>query len=142
MPRPCSSCWRLLPQGADVMRIAFVLHDYNRVLGHGRYVTELAERFAREHDVHVYANSFAGVAPGITAHRVPAVRASALTTILSFYATAAIAVGRDFDVVHAQGAVLPSADVITAHISNARWAEGRRRLEGGRLSWKERLFAA
>jgi hypothetical protein len=28
------------------MRIAFVVHDYNRMYGHSRYVTELAERFA------------------------------------------------------------------------------------------------
>jgi glycosyltransferase involved in cell wall biosynthesis len=80
--------------------------------------------------------------PGITAHHVPAVRATALTTILSFYAAAAVLIGREFDVIHAQGAVLPSADVVTAHISNARWAAGRRSLEGGRLSWRERLFAA
>lgn len=124
------------------MRIAFVLHDYGRVLGHSRYVTELAERFSRTHDVHVFANTFAGTMPGITAHHVPAVRATALTTILSFYAAAAVQVGREFDVIHAQGAVLPSADVVTAHISNARWAEGRRSIEGGRLSWRERVFAS
>jgi UDP-glucose:(heptosyl)LPS alpha-1,3-glucosyltransferase len=124
------------------MRIAFVLHDYNRVLGHSRYVTELAERFARDHDVHVFANTFAGVAPRITTHHVPALRVTALTTILSFYAAAAVRVGGQFDIVHAQGAAVPSPDVITAHISNARWLQGRQRLEGGRLSWRERLFAA
>jgi glycosyltransferase involved in cell wall biosynthesis len=124
------------------MRIAFVLHDYNRVLGHSRYVSELAGRFARDHDVHVFANTFAGDLDGITAHHVPAVRATALTTILSFYAAAAFRVGRDFDVIHAQGAVLPSADIITAHISNARWLEGRRHLEGGQGALRERIFAA
>ena len=50
--------------------------------------------------------------------------------------------GLNFDVIHAQGAVLPSPDIITAHISNARWLEGRRHLEGGQVSWRERLFAA
>jgi glycosyltransferase involved in cell wall biosynthesis len=124
------------------MRIAFVVHDYNRVLGHSRYVTELAERFAGDHDVHIFANTFEGVRPGITTHHVPAVRATALTTILSFYAAAGIRVGRGFDIVHAQGAVMPSADVITAHISNARWFEARERIEGSTLSWKEKLFAA
>jgi glycosyltransferase involved in cell wall biosynthesis len=124
------------------MRIAFVVHDYNRVLGHSRYVSELAGRFSRQHDVHVFANTFAGDTRGITTHHVPAVRATALTTILSFYAAAAVRVGRDFDIVHAQGAVLPSPDIITAHISNARWREARERIEGGRLSWKEKLFAA
>jgi glycosyltransferase involved in cell wall biosynthesis len=124
------------------MRIAFVVHDYNRVLGHSRYVTELATRFAFDHDVHVFANTFGDVTGGITTHHVPALRASALTTILSFYAMASARVGRSFDIVHAQGAVLPAPDVVTAHISNARWREGRQAIEGGRLSWKERLFAA
>jgi len=124
------------------MRIAFVLHDYGRVLGHSRYVTELAERFSRTHDVHVFANTFANVLPAITTHHVPAVRATALTTILSFYAAAAVRVGRDFDIIHAQGAAVPSPDILTAHISNAKWLEGRRELEGGHLGWRERLFAS
>lgn len=124
------------------MRIAFVVHDYNRVLGQSRYVTELAERFARDHDVHVFANTFDGDTRAITPHYVPAVRATALTTILTFYAAAAVRVGRAFDVVHGQGAVMPSADIITAHISNAQWHAARARSEGGRLSWKERMFAA
>ena len=38
------------------MRIAFIVHDYHRRGGHSRYVYELATRFAREHDVHVFAN--------------------------------------------------------------------------------------
>ena len=40
------------------LRIAFVVHDYNRHLGHGRYVAELATRFKRDHEVHVFANTF------------------------------------------------------------------------------------
>ena len=60
------------------LRIAFVVHDYTRVLGHSRYVAELAERFAADHDVHVFANRFENLPPGITRHRVPAVRFSAL----------------------------------------------------------------
>ena len=124
------------------LRIAYVVHDYNRTFGHSRYVTELAERFRGKHDVHVFANTFADPARGIVKHHVPAVRLTALTTILSFYAMAAMRVGGNFDIVHAQGLVVPRADVITAHISNARWLEGRRHLEGGELPWKERLFGA
>ena len=124
------------------MRIAFIVHDYNRVFGHSRYVSELAERFRGVNDVHVFANTFEGDTRGMVTHPVPALRATALTTILSFYAMASTRVGSNFDIVHAQGAMVPNADVITAHISNAKWLEGRRHLEGGELSWKEKLFGA
>jgi len=124
------------------LRIAFVVHDYNRVLGHSRYVAELAERFAGAHEVHVFANRFEGVPPAIVRHRVPALRVSALSTIFSFVLPASIMVGRRFDIVHAQGLTVLSPDIVTAHISNARWLDGRRLLEGKNLSWRERLFGA
>jgi UDP-glucose:(heptosyl)LPS alpha-1,3-glucosyltransferase len=124
------------------LKIAFVVHDYNRVLGHSRYVAELAERFARRHEVHVFANRFEKLPAGIVPHRVPALRFSALATIFSFVVPASVMVGHDFDVVHAQGLTVFSPDVVTAHISNARWLEGRRLLEGDNLSWRERVFAA
>jgi UDP-glucose:(heptosyl)LPS alpha-1,3-glucosyltransferase len=124
------------------LRIAFVVHDYTRVLGHSRYVAELAERFAVDHDVHVFANRFENLPAGITPHRVPAVRFSALATIFSFVVPASVMVGHGFDIVHAQGLAVFGPDVVTAHISNQRWFEGRRLLEGGDLSWRERVFAA
>ena len=126
------------------MRIALVVHDYNRTAGHSRYVVELAERYAVAHDVHVYSNTFTTPAPaGVHAHHVPAVRLTALTTILSFAAPAALAVGRgDYDVVHAQGFVLPRADVVTMHICNGRWLTGRQEQEGHALGWRDRLFAS
>jgi UDP-glucose:(heptosyl)LPS alpha-1,3-glucosyltransferase len=127
---------------APRLSIAFVVHDYNRVLGHSRYVAELAERFATRHDVHVFANRFDRLPPGITPHRVPAVRFSALATIFSFVLPASVMVGRRFDIVHAQGLTVLAPDVVTAHISNERWLEGRRLLEGEALPWRERLFAA
>lgn len=124
------------------MRIAFVVHDYNRTLGHSRYVVELAERFAREHEVHVFANRFEQLPGGIAGHRVPALRQSALLSIFSFPLPATLMVRGGFDIVHAQGFTLRGADVVTAHICNARWIEGRRLLEGGQVPWKERLFGA
>ena len=124
------------------LKIAFVVHDYNRVLGHSRYVAELAERFSRDHEVHVFANRFENLPAGIIPHQVPALRFSALATIFSFVVPASMMVGRGFDIVHAQGLTVFSPDVMTAHISNAKWFEGRRQLERGNLSWRERLFAA
>ena len=124
------------------LRIAFVVHDYNRVLGHSRYVVELAERFAADHDVHVFANRFERLPATIVGHRVPAVRRSALLSIFSFYVPASLMVRGKFDIVHAQGFAVHAPDIVTAHISNARWLEGRRLLEGAQLSWKERVFGA
>lgn len=124
------------------LRIAFVVHDYNRVQGHSRYVAELAERFAADHEVHVFANRFEDLPAGIVPHKVPALRFSALATIFSFVVPASLMVGRGFDIVHAQGFTVFSPDVVTAHISNAKWLEGRRQLEGESLSWRERLFGA
>jgi UDP-glucose:(heptosyl)LPS alpha-1,3-glucosyltransferase len=123
------------------MHIAFVVHDFNRAFGHGRYAVELASRFAAGHDVHVFANTFDAVPAGVHCHRVPALRVSALSTILSFYPMASLAVSGSFDIVHAQGFSVAGANVITAHISNKRWSEARRTLEGGQLPWRERLFA-
>jgi UDP-glucose:(heptosyl)LPS alpha-1,3-glucosyltransferase len=124
------------------LRIALVVHDYDRTHGHSRYVVELAERFAAGHDVHVFANRFEHVIPGITTHRVPALRQSALLSIFSFVAPATMMIGSTFDIVHAQGLTVRGADVITAHICNARWLEGRKALQGGRLPWKEQVFGS
>ena len=124
------------------MRIAFVVHDYNRVFGHSRYVAELASRFVRDHEVHVFSNTFADVDRGIVPHHVPALRATALTTILSFYPAATLRIGGSFDIVHAQGFAAAGANVITAHISNASWMRARREFLGGRLPWTERVFGA
>ena len=62
-----------MPTSDRRLRIAFVVHDYNRHMGHSRYVAELASRFKRDHEVHVFANTFEEPDPvGITYHHVPA----------------------------------------------------------------------
>src|SRR6185369_9076283 len=65
------------------VRIGLITHDFERTGGHSRYVVELARRFARDHEVHVFANTFGEPLPaGARAHAVRAVRRTALTTIL------------------------------------------------------------
>ena len=67
------------------LRIAFVVHDYNRHIGHRRYVAELAARFKRDHEVHVFANTFEDSDPvGITYHHVPAWRGMPWRLSLTF----------------------------------------------------------
>lgn len=124
------------------MKIAMVVHDYHRMGGHSRYTVELAERFAREHEVHVFTNRIdIPVRADIQFHHVRALRSAALTTVLTFPIPATAAIGRGFDVVHAQGLACLGANVITAHICNRAWYEARLR-SNDPVRAHERLFAA
>lgn len=119
------------------MKIALVVHDHDPGYGQGRYTVELASRLAKDHDVHVYANRFgAPLQPNVTYQRVPAVRASAMLTILSFVRAAESLLKRQrYDIVHAQGLTCWRANVITAHICNS----SRRNIRSQTL--KSRMFA-
>lgn len=124
------------------MRIALVVHEYGRGFGHSRYVVELAERFRTRHEVHVFSHRFgAPRLEGLTFHPVPAVRTTALTTILSFYAAASARLvgGRGFDIIHAQGLAAAGANVLTAHICNQAWFRAQRAL-GYDYTWRQQLF--
>jgi UDP-glucose:(heptosyl)LPS alpha-1,3-glucosyltransferase len=124
------------------MKIAYVVHDYHRAGGHSRYVAELATRFAAEHEVHVFANRIDddGKAP-IRFHQVPAWRANALTTVLSFVLPVTFQIGRGFDIIHSQGFCGLRGNVFTAHICNRAWHRGLQKLEGG-ASFRETVFNA
>ena len=123
------------------MKIAFVVHDYHRAGGHSRYVVELAERFGREHDVHVFANTFSGDHDTtVRFHHVRAWRLTALTTILTFL-PAARSVGPGFDIVHTQGLGSLQANVVTSHICTRAWFHVRRRIEK-ELPLKDYIFEA
>jgi len=122
------------------VKIAFVVHDYAREFGHGRYVVELAERFSKEHEVHVFANTYSNTGnPCIEFHRVPALRRNALSSILTFLVPASRVRRSRFDIVHSQGLCCFSFDVTTAHMCNRAWF--RARLESGEpVTWRERVF--
>ena len=124
------------------LRIAFVVHDYHRAGGHSRYVAELATRFAKEHEVHVFANRIEGDAQSpIRFHRVPAWRANAFTTVLSFILPVTFQIGRGFDIIHSQGFCGLRGNVFTGHICNRAWHLGLQQLEGG-ATWRESIFNA
>src|SRR5437870_1575205 len=116
------------------MKIAFVVHDYHRAGGHSRYVAELATRFAKEHEVHVFANRIErdGTA-SIRFHTVPAWRANALTTVLTFALPASLQIGRGFDIVHSQGFCAFRGNVFTGHICNRARYLALAQLHEGRL---------
>jgi UDP-glucose:(heptosyl)LPS alpha-1,3-glucosyltransferase len=124
------------------LRIAFVVHDYNRQLGQGRYVAELAARFKRDHEVHVFANTFEEPDPaGLTYHHVPAWRRTALATIVSFVVPATALVRGRFDVIHAQGLCGLRHNVTTAHFCQPGWDDAMLQARG-RLTWRQRVSRA
>jgi UDP-glucose:(heptosyl)LPS alpha-1,3-glucosyltransferase len=121
------------------LRIAFVVHDYNRHGGHSRYVAELARRYRHEHDVHVFTNTVDDPDPaGITFHHVRAWRANALASILSFVLPGTLAVRGRFDVVHAQGLCGLRHTLATAHFCQPAWYAALAG-QGVKLNWRQQL---
>ena len=121
------------------LRIAYVVHDYNRRFGHSRYVAELATRFMHEHEVHVYANTVDAPAPaGLIFHHVPAWRASALAGCLSFIVPATVGLRGHYDIIHAQGLCGFRHNVATAHFCQPAWYDALHRMQG-RLTWRQRI---
>lgn len=119
-----------------------MVHDYHRGGGHSRYVAELATRFAREHEVHVFANRIdRDGATGIHFHAVPAWRANALTTVLTFAVPAALQIGGGFDIVHSQGFCGFRGNVFTGHICNRAWHRALHKFAGG-VRLRESIFNA
>lgn len=106
------------------MKIAFIVHDYHRHGGHARYVAELASRFKKDHEVHVFASVWEEPDPdGITFHYVPAWRWKAFTSVLTFILPATWMIGNTFDVVHAQGLCGLKHSVTTAHFIQTKWVK-------------------
>ena len=109
------------------MNVGITVHSYDRSEGTGGYVTELLPRIASVHDVTLYAARVRAPVPsGVTVVRVPAIMSRTYTAILSF-PTALRAVRREHDLMHAQGWVTSSADIVTAHIVMAGWREAAKK---------------
>jgi UDP-glucose:(heptosyl)LPS alpha-1,3-glucosyltransferase len=124
------------------VRIAYIVHDYHRAGGHSRYVAELASRYAGEHEVHVFANRIEDSGEtSIQFHKVPAWRANAFTTVLTFALPATLQPGWDFDIVHSQGFCGFRGNVFTAHICNRAWHLALQKQAGG-ASFRETVFNA
>ena len=104
------------------MKIAFIVHDYHRHGGHARYVAELASRFKKEHEVHVYANRWEETDPvGLTFHKVPAWTWREITKVLSFILPATWNAPKNFDIVHSQGLCGLRHDLTTTHFIQPAW---------------------
>jgi glycosyltransferase involved in cell wall biosynthesis len=123
------------------VNIGFVVHDYDSADGTGGYAVQLVTRLALGHSVTLYAAVVRSAVPsGVRLVRVPALSASAYTKILS-YPMAFCAVRGRHDLVHAQGWVTGSADVVTSHIVLGAW-RAEARTAGVSSPPGERLFGA
>ncbi len=124
------------------LRIAYVVHDYNRRYGHSRYVAELANRLKRDHEVHVFANTFEEPdPPGLHLHHVPALRTNGIATVLTFLLSATWMLRGRYDIIHAQGLCGLRQNVVTAHICQSAWF-GALAKHNDRLGWRKRLYHA
>jgi glycosyltransferase involved in cell wall biosynthesis len=102
-------------------RIALVCSEVIRESGHGRYMLELARRFATTHEVHVYSNLFDPV-PGVVYHHVPAVLGINLLRVYTFWLGASIRLlGAQFDIVHTVGGCCARRDVVTVQFAQRPW---------------------
>jgi UDP-glucose:(heptosyl)LPS alpha-1,3-glucosyltransferase len=124
------------------MRIAFIVHDYHKTGGHSRYVYELSSRFARDHEVHVFANRIDGERdPRIAFHHIPAMRFYALASVLTFIVPATLQRLARFDIVHAQGLCGLRQNVVTAHMCQPAWYAAQEKHVGA-LTLKQKIFRA
>ncbi len=112
------------------MRIAFVIHDLNNFGGQERSTLEIVSRFAQNHEVHVFASSFAAIPEGIHCHRVPVLVRRPLFLKDFFFRIFVFfqLLFRKFDLVHATGSCSLSADIITVQYCQWRWSIERKHL--------------
>ncbi len=121
------------------MNVAFVVHRHDVREGTGGYVTRVLPYVAQHHEVTLYALDVPTPLPdGVRVVRVPALKRPSTATILSFPVGFESVRGRH-DLIHAQGWVTRSADVVTAHIVLAAWRDAAR--GAGVLGRGERLIS-
>ncbi|MEW6095245.1 MAG: glycosyltransferase family 4 protein [bacterium] len=110
------------------MKIAIIARIYSKKGGISRYAAELAEGLSKEHEVHVFANSWQDASDKIIFHKVPMIKGNfflkrkkaGLATILQVYSFALMLNWskidtNSFDVVHTQGDSFCPFDIFTAH---------------------------
>lgn len=101
------------------MKIAITCGYYNKKGGISRYVAELAERLAKENEVHVYSMGWEDVGSNeIIFHKVHGVHNQYLLEWLGFLASNTIRFKlkkNEFDILHTNGYESLYHDVITAH---------------------------
>jgi glycosyltransferase involved in cell wall biosynthesis len=119
------------------LRIAYAMINCNRRDGSARPVNEVAERMARQHEVHLFARRAEEInLSKIKWHRMPGLPWPAVLGFTSYYALAKLAISRRcFDIVHSIGINATAANVITIqNIQPAKSKAYSQRTEQSRIS--------
>ncbi len=110
------------------MKIAFVIHDLHLNGGQERSTLEIVNRLSRNHEVHVYATSISGIAPGVVAHPVSVrLRRPLVAKDLEFRRNIrTLLKGHNYDLIHATGSCTELADIYTIQFCQRAWKDVRK----------------
>ena len=123
------------------MKIALVVHDARPGGGQDRYVLELANGLAANHNVTLVAASAEGLNEAVHWQRVRVPRGPWIlrATVFSSKAQRIVRAG-EWDIVHTIGAAMPGATVITAQFCQAAWAAVQRKARLTLMGPVERIY--
>jgi len=118
------------------MKIAFICRHYNKTGGISRHVAEIAERFAKNNEVHVFTASWQDVGnPEVVFHKIPILTFGFLKKWKKYAWNNVFEVGsfmlnsssrinyHNFDIVHSQGDYIGEFDIYTAHSCHRAWLD-------------------
>jgi UDP-glucose:(heptosyl)LPS alpha-1,3-glucosyltransferase len=124
------------------MKIAFVIHHINNWGGQERSTLEIINRFAKSHEVHVYACTVDGLDPKVIFHRInPVVKKPFFVKDFIFRILVSFKMlGQRFDVVNATGNCCFHSNVITIQFVQQRWRLERPKIQS-KTTWRTALQA-
>ncbi len=123
------------------MKIALVVHDARPGGGQDRYVLELANGLAANHDVTLVAISAEGLSAAVHWQPVTVPQRPWILRATRFSSKARRIVRADqWDIVHTIGGAMPGATVITAQFCQAAWAAVQRKARLSLVGPVERIY--
>lgn len=107
------------------MKIAIPILHYNKEGGIERHTWEMAERWSRGHEVHIFASQFGETGQNIICHNVPVFKSPGLLRTPSFVVMNSLKLRKmNFDIIYNNGCGATFIqDVIVAASSHRAWAE-------------------
>jgi len=109
------------------MKIAMTVTGYSKTGGISRYVAELAERFVKEHEVHIFSSEWEDVGDdNLVFHKTPMIPTHSVygISILSFLLSTTLKINaKNFDIVQSNSTDCFSADVFNTHSIHKAWLE-------------------
>lgn len=114
------------------MKIALLALGYHKRGGISRYVAELAERYAKQHEVHIFSSWLETRIPqGAVHHHVPTIRQSLFSLTATYTLHSSLALRKQkFDIVHNPWTDCLTQDVYTAQSCHRAYFERVERFNG------------